>query len=72
PREIVLSEAIHADAGLARLWDETPAAVTPLAQAELEPASAERRIREFYGVSTLDGFGSFSRAELAAAGAALL
>ncbi|WP_375409183.1 DNA mismatch repair protein MutS [uncultured Methylobacterium sp.] len=72
PREIVLSEAIHADPALARLWRETSAAVTPLPQAELEPASAERRIREQFGVSTLDGFGSFSRAEIAAAGAALL
>ncbi len=72
PREIVLSEAIHADPGLARLWQEPRAAVVPLAQAELEPAAAERRIKEQYGVSTLDGFGSFSRAEIAAAGTALL
>jgi len=72
PREIVLSEAIHADPGLARLWQETRAAVVPLPQGELEPAAAERRIREQYGVSTLEGFGQFSRAEIAAAGAALL
>jgi DNA mismatch repair protein MutS len=72
PREIVLSETIHADPGLARLWREIPAAVTPLAQGELEPASAERRIREQFGVATLEGFGSFTRAEIAAAGAALL
>ncbi len=72
PREIVLSEAIHADPALGRLWQETRAAVVPLAQAELEPTAAERRIREQYGVSTLDGFGQFSRAEIAAAGAALL
>ena len=72
PREIVLSEAIHADPALARLWQETGAAVVPLAQGELEPASAERRIREQYGVSTLEGFGQFTRAEIAAAGAALL
>nr|WP_245516408.1 DNA mismatch repair protein MutS [Methylobacterium segetis] len=72
PREIVLSETIHADPGLARLWQDVTAPVTPLAQAELEPASAERRIKEQFGVSTLEGFGSFSRAEIAAAGAALL
>ena len=72
PREIVLSEAIHADPALAALWREVRAPVTPLAQAELEPASAERRIKEQFGVSTLDGFGQFGRAELAAAGAALL
>ncbi|MCJ2083319.1 DNA mismatch repair protein MutS [Methylobacterium sp. J-090] len=72
PREIVLSETIHADPALARLWREIPAPVTPLAQAELEPAAAERRIKAQFGVSTLDGFGQFGRAELAAAGAALL
>jgi len=72
PREIVLSEAIHADPALARLWQDTKAAVVPLAQAELEPSAAERRIREQYGVSTLDGFGRFSRAEIAAAGTGLL
>ncbi|WP_375455699.1 DNA mismatch repair protein MutS [uncultured Methylobacterium sp.] len=72
PREIVLSEAIVSDPGLARLWSETRAAVVPLAQGELEPAAAERRIREQYGVATLDGFGAFTRAEIAAAGAALL
>ncbi len=72
PREIVLSEAIHADPALARLWQESRAAVVPLAQAELEPAAAERRLREQYGVSTLEGFGQFTRAEIAAAGAALL
>jgi DNA mismatch repair protein MutS len=72
PREIVLSEAIHADPALARLWQDTRAAVVPLAQAELEPATAERRIREQYGVATLDGFGHFTRAEIAAAGTGLL
>ncbi|MGU3540254.1 DNA mismatch repair protein MutS [Methylobacterium sp. A54F] len=72
PREIVLSEAIHADPSLARLWQDSRAAIVPLAQAELEPASAERRIREQFGVATLDGFGQFTRAEIAAAGAALL
>ncbi|SDM45624.1 DNA mismatch repair protein MutS [Methylobacterium phyllostachyos] len=72
PREIVLSEAIHADPALTRIWQESRAAIVPLAQAELEPAAAERRLREQYGVSTLDGFGQFTRAEIAAAGAALL
>ncbi|KNY23433.1 DNA mismatch repair protein MutS [Methylobacterium sp. ARG-1] len=72
PREIVLSEAIHADPALARIWQESRAAIVPLAQAELEPAAAERRVREQYGVSTLDGFGSFTRAEIQAAGTGLL
>ena len=72
PREIVLSEAIFSDATHSRLWQDSRAAIVPLAQAELEPAAAERRIREQYGVATLDGFGSFTRAEIAAAGTGLL
>ena len=35
-----------------------------------DSATAEGRIARYFGVSTLDGFGTFSRAELAAASAA--
>ena len=72
PREIVLPEAVHDDPALADLWRETRAAVTPLAREGLDPASAERRIKEVFGVAALDAFGTFSRAEIAAAGSALL
>jgi DNA mismatch repair protein MutS len=37
----------------------------------LSKRTAEGRISRYYGVKTLDGFGSFSRAELAAASAAI-
>ena len=72
PSEIVLPEAVHDDPALADLWRETRAAVTPLAREGLDPASAERRIKEVFGVAALDAFGTFSRAEIAAAGSALL
>lgn len=72
PREIVLPEAIHEEPELRTLWLETRAAVTPIARDGLDPASAERRLTEFFGVATLDSFGGFTRAETAAAGAALL
>jgi DNA mismatch repair protein MutS len=71
PREIVLPDTVHDDPALAALWRESGAAVTPLARDGLDPASAERRLREHFGVATLDGFGAFTRAEIAAAGAAL-
>ena len=71
PREIVVSEAVHDDPDLATLWRDTRAAVTPLARDGLD-ASAGRRLAEFFGVATLDGFGAFTRAETAAAGSALL
>ena len=71
PREIVVPDQILDDPELQNLWRETRAAVTPLARDGLDPAAAERRLRDFFGVATLDSFGAFSRAETAAAGAAL-
>src|SRR5215217_5563008 len=71
PREIVVPDQILDDPELRNLWRETRAAVTPIARDGLDPAAAERRLRNFFGVATLDSFGAFSRAETAAAGAAL-
>lgn len=71
PREIVCPEAIHDDPELREFWRELTVPVTPLAREGLDAASAERRLKEFFGVATLDAFGAFSRAEIAAAGAAL-
>jgi DNA mismatch repair protein MutS len=72
PREILLPDSILDDPDLAPLWRETRAAITPLPREGLDPASAERRLKEHFGVATLDAFGGFSRAEITAAGAALL
>ena len=71
PREIVCPDAIHDDPELKEFWREVAAPVTPLARDGLDAASAERRLKAFFGVATLDAFGAFSRAEIAAAGAAL-
>ncbi|SEG42296.1 DNA mismatch repair protein MutS [Bosea lathyri] len=71
PREIVCPDAIHDDPELKEFWREVSVPVTPLAREGLDAASAERRLKEFFGVATLDAFGAFSRAEIAAAGAAL-
>ncbi|MEN5084817.1 DNA mismatch repair protein MutS, partial [Bosea sp. TWI1241] len=71
PREIVCPDAIHDDPALRELWRDVAAAVTPLARDGLDPASGERRLREFFGVATLDAFGAFTRAEIAAAAAVL-
>ncbi|MCX7324350.1 MAG: DNA mismatch repair protein MutS [Hyphomicrobiales bacterium] len=71
PREIVLPDALYDDADLKPLWRDARAAMTPLARDGLDPASAERRLKEYFGVATLDAFGSFSRCEVAAAAMAL-
>ena len=46
------------------------AAVTPVAREFADGALADRRLREWFGVETLDGFGCFTRAETAAAACA--
>ncbi len=71
PREIVVPDTIHDDPGLKSLWRESAAAITPVPRDGLDAASAERRLCAFFEVATLDGFGTFSRSEIAAAGAAL-
>nr|WP_229428667.1 DNA mismatch repair protein MutS [Microvirga pudoricolor] len=71
PREILVPDVVYDDPELASFWRETRIAITPLSRDGLDPASAERRLRDYFGVSTLDAFGSFSGAEIAAAGAAL-
>ena len=48
------------------------APVTPLGRDAGEGASAERRLMEFYGVATLEGFGALTPAELAACACAIL
>ncbi|HMO30314.1 DNA mismatch repair protein MutS [Enterovirga sp.] len=71
PREIVVPDAIREDPDLRNLWRESGAAITPVAREGIDAASAERRLREHFGIGTLDSFGSFGRAEITAAGAAL-
>lgn len=71
PREILVPDVIHDDPDLRSFWQETRASITPLSREGLDPASAERRLKDYFGVATLDAFGAFSPAEIAAAGSAL-
>ena len=49
-------------------WGGLP---TPLPGARFDSVSGRRRLESHYGVRSLDAFGAFSRAEIAACGAAL-
>jgi DNA mismatch repair protein MutS len=71
PREILVPDVIHDDPELAGFWRETRASITPLSREGLDPACAERRVKDYFGVAALDAFGSFSRAEITAAGSIL-
>jgi DNA mismatch repair protein MutS len=69
PGEIVLPERLLARPALFELFGEWKSALTPLANPRFDSEAARRRLESFYGVRALDGFGSFGRAEIAAAGA---
>ena len=67
PREVLVSEAREHD--WTGLVAEAGAALTVRPRAGFDSAAAERRLCALYGVGTLDAFGRFDRAELAALGA---
>src|SRR5579871_3014137 len=68
PGEIIVSDALYADADLSPYLRTLPA-VTPLTRDVFDGASAERRLSEFFGVATSASFGSLSRLEVTAAAA---
>ena len=71
PREIVASESLLADAGIASMLERSGTPLSPLPSARFDSLTAERRLKEQFDVAALDGFGSFSRAEISALGGLL-
>jgi DNA mismatch repair protein MutS len=70
PGEIIVSDALYADAELTPTLRGLPA-LTPLTRDVFDGATAERRLASFFGVATTAAFGTFSRVETAAAAAAV-
>jgi DNA mismatch repair protein MutS len=70
PRELILPDTIFHDPELKPVFDVLGRTAVPQPSVLFDSASAEGRIARYFGVATLDGFGTFSRAELAAAAAA--
>jgi DNA mismatch repair protein MutS len=71
PSEVVASQAVCDERLFSQIIADMRLKATPLAREAGEGSAAERRVCEFYGVETLDGFGAFTRAEIAAAALAL-
>ena len=68
PAEVLVSERLFAQPTAAEALKALTCPVEPMAGALAEPSGAEARVKRIYGVATLDGFGSFSGAEIAALG----
>ncbi len=71
PRELIVSEALFQDPDLRPAFDLLGRIVRPEPSVMFDGSSAEARLKRFYNVAALDAFGAFSRAELAAAAAAI-
>ncbi|MEK9672041.1 MAG: DNA mismatch repair protein MutS [Rhodospirillaceae bacterium] len=67
--EILVSEKALETPGLFETVNDWKDRLSPLPSARFDSANGEARLKGFFGVKTLDGFGQFGRAELAAAGA---
>ena len=71
PGEILVPEPLLETSALFELFAEWKEALTPQPRSLFDSVAAGRALAAFYGVASLDGLGSFGRAELAAAGAVL-
>ncbi len=69
PGEIVIADRLADEAEIKAQLESWKSALTLLPSARFDSENAKLRLHKLYGVSTLDAFGSFSRAEVAAAGA---
>lgn len=68
PKEILLADKLFVDSDLSAILREHRQALTPHAANIFDYLRTENRLKTFYGVSELSGFGDFSRAEIAACG----
>jgi DNA mismatch repair protein MutS len=71
PCELLLPETVLADPNFAAALRQLPTSLTPLPLSRFDSANGELRLKSYFAVAALEGFGAFSRAELAVAGALL-
>ena len=71
PGELLVSERLIEMPDLFDTFTEWKSVLTPLPPARLDSAAGERRLKAAFQVAALDGFGDYSRAEVAACGAVL-
>jgi DNA mismatch repair protein MutS len=71
PRELIVADPVFHDPNLRPVFDMIGRSVSPQPPSLFDSATAENRIQRYFDVSTLDGFGQFSRAELSAISGAI-
>jgi DNA mismatch repair protein MutS len=71
PRELILADPLFHDEALRPVLQPLGRLVNPQPASLFDSISAETRIARFFEVAALDGFGSFTRAELSAIAGAI-
>ena len=69
PGEVLVPERAAGHAPVAQALTEWRERLTPQPDSRFDSRNGERRLLDTFGVATLDAFGDFGRAEIAAAGA---
>lgn len=67
PSELIVADSDEAD--IRDITEEHGISITPLGRSAFDSAGAERRLCSLFDVNTLEAFGQFERAEIAAMGA---
>lgn len=68
-KELLLPENTLGDKGLSTVLQEWKEALSPHPASLFDNTRAEQALKRFYGVASLEGFGTFSPAEMSACGA---
>jgi DNA mismatch repair protein MutS len=71
PGEVLIGDDAASDSEIRKAIQEAGAALTPCPRAHFDSLRGERALKQRLGVATLDAFGEFTRAELAALGGLL-
>ncbi len=69
PGELLVAERLLQRPDLFETFGDWKARLSPLPGSRFDSDNGRRRLQDIYGVTALDAFGAFSRAEIAAAGA---
>ncbi len=67
PRELILPDNLLQESEVRLVAEQSGAALSPVPRAFFDSSTATDRLAHYFGVKTLDGFGTFSRSELSAA-----
>lgn len=69
PGELLVPENLESESGLADALFDWRTVISPIANHLFDSVAGKKRLETLFDVSTLDGFGTLGRADLAAAGA---